>query len=539
MAGGGGGPGPGPVKAGSRPPWVGLAAAVWVQVAAGSAYVFPLYSHAIKEALGYNQKALTMLGVGNDVGENVGLLPGVLANNLPPWLILVIGSACAFFGFGTLWLAVTKTVAMPYWVLWIALCIGTNSSAWLGTAALVTNMRNFPLSRGTVAGLIKGYVAVSAAVYTETFNGMLGNSPTNLLLLLALGIPTACIVVMYFVRPCTPSLDEDNSTEHSHFMYTQISSVVLGVYLMVATILGDTLNLSQAVTYLLFGIMILLLLAPLAIPIKMTIYPNKQTKEKPSNLAPSYSTDSLSGADPENSEPLLGSASTTLATGTNESDESTDLDVLLAEGVTVLNNLAQIGMAVGANDTTILLCLFGFCNFVGRILGGSVSEYFVRSRMLPRPFWMMCTQIIMVVTFLLFATGLHSLIYVSTTLLGICYGVQFAVMIPTVSELFGLKDFGLMYNFMLLVNPLGAFFFSALLAGYIYDKEAARQHPGVLDPSDCYGPDCFRVTFYVCAIVCCCGTLLSVLFIARIKPVYQMLYASGSFRHPRSQQQLH
>jgi beta-lactamase superfamily II metal-dependent hydrolase len=27
-----------------------------------------------------------------------------------------------------------------------------------------------------------------------------------------------------------------------------------------------------------------------------------------------------------------------------------------------------------------------------------------------------------------------------------------------------------------------------------------------------------------------------VVFIARIKPVYQMLYASGSFRHPRSQQ---
>uniref|UniRef100_A0A0D9ZMT2 Uncharacterized protein n=1 Tax=Oryza glumipatula TaxID=40148 RepID=A0A0D9ZMT2_9ORYZ len=576
MAGGGGGVGK--VKAGSRPPWVGLAAAVWVQVAAGSAYVFPLYSHAIKEALGYNQKALTMLGVANDVGENVGLVPGVLANRLPPWLILLIGSACALLGFGTLWLAVTKTLVMPYWVLCIALCIGTNSSAWLGTAALVTNMRNFPLSRGTVAGLIKGYVAVSAAVYTETFNGMLQNSPTNLLLLLALGIPTACVLVMYFVRPCTPSLDEDNASEHSHFMFTQISSVVLGVYLMVATILGDTLKLSDAITYLLFGIMILLLLAPLAIPIKMTIYPNKPKREKTSTLALSYSTDSLSGPDQENSEPLLGGTST-FVTGANDSDEATDVDLLLAEGegavnlkkkrgprrgddftfrealvkadfwllfivyfcgvgtgVTVLNNLAQVGMAVGADDTTILLCLFGFCNFVGRILGGSVSEYFVRSRMLPRPFWMMCTQIIMVITFLLFATGLHSLIYVSTTFLGICYGVQFAVMIPTVSELFGLKDFGLMYNFMLLVNPLGAFFFSALLAGYIYDKEAAKQQPGVLEPSTCLGPDCFRLTFYVCAIVCCCGTLVSVVFIARIKPVYQMLYASGSFRHPRSQQ---
>uniref|UniRef100_A0ACD5US84 Uncharacterized protein n=1 Tax=Avena sativa TaxID=4498 RepID=A0ACD5US84_AVESA len=579
MPGGGGGGGLGKVKAGSRPPWVGLAAAVWVQVAAGSAYVFPLYSHAVKEALGYNQKSLTMLGVANDVGENVGLVPGVLANRLPPWLILLMGSACAFFGFGTVWLAVTKTVAMPYWVLWIALCIGTNSSAWLGTAALVTNMRNFPLSRGTVAGLIKGYVAVSAAVYTEAFNGVLNNSPTNLLLLLALGIPVACILVMYFVRPCTPSLDEDNATEHSHFVFTQISSVVLGAYLMVATILGDTLKLSATIMYLLFGIMILLLLSPLAIPIKMTLYPSKPKDEKPSSIVPSYSTDSLSGADQENAEPLLRGISSNFGTGNNDSDEATDVDLLLAEGegavnlkkrkgprrgddftfrealvkadfwllfivyfcgvgtgVTALNNLAQIGIAVGATDTTVLLCLFGFCNFVGRILGGSVSEYFVRSRMLPRPFWMMCTQIIMVVTFLLFATGLHSLIYVSTTLLGICYGVQFAVMIPTVSELFGLKDFGLMYNFMLMVNPIGAFFFSALLAGYIYDKEAARQNPGVLDPSNCFGPDCFRLTFYVCAIVCCCGTLISVFFIARIKPVYQMLYASGSFRHPRHQQ---
>jgi hypothetical protein len=96
---------------------VGLAAAVWVQVAAGSAYVFPLYSPAIKEALGYNQKALTVLGVAKDVGENFGVVAGVLANRLPPWLILLIGSACALLGFGTLWLAVTKTLVMPYWVV--------------------------------------------------------------------------------------------------------------------------------------------------------------------------------------------------------------------------------------------------------------------------------------------------------------------------------------------------------------------------------------------------------------------------------------
>ncbi|KAI4973172.1 hypothetical protein ZWY2020_028880 [Hordeum vulgare] len=42
------------------------------------------------------------------------LVPGPLANRLPSWLILFTGSACAFFGFGTISLAGTKTVAMPY-----------------------------------------------------------------------------------------------------------------------------------------------------------------------------------------------------------------------------------------------------------------------------------------------------------------------------------------------------------------------------------------------------------------------------------------
>jgi hypothetical protein len=47
--------GVGQVKPGSRPPWVELVEAVWVQVTARSAYIFPLYSDVIKEALGYDQ----------------------------------------------------------------------------------------------------------------------------------------------------------------------------------------------------------------------------------------------------------------------------------------------------------------------------------------------------------------------------------------------------------------------------------------------------------------------------------------------------
>ena len=45
---------------------------------------------------------------------------------------------------------------------------------------------------------------------------------------------------------------------------------------------------------------------------------------------------------------------------------------------TVLNNLSQIGYALGERDTTILLSLFGFFNFAGRLGGGDLSEHMVR-----------------------------------------------------------------------------------------------------------------------------------------------------------------
>ncbi|KAK1323059.1 hypothetical protein QJS10_CPA02g01175 [Acorus calamus] len=558
------------VKAGSRPPWVGLAAAVWVQVAGGSGYNFPLYSHSLKSVMGYNQQQVTMLGVANDVGENFGLIPGVICNRLPPWVVLLIGSVSCFLGYGVLWLAVSGTVqSPPFWLLWIALCIATNSSAWFGTGVLVTNMRNFPFSRGTVAGILKGYNGISAAVYTEIYAGALHSSSANLLLFLALGLPLICLSMMYFVRPCAPASEED--VEQSHFLFTQITSVVLGLYLITTTVLEDVLSLSNAISYTFVGVMVLFLLAPLAIPLKMTLYPSR--RKKPGLIGPSGSSQHLypGEIDQDKSEPLLTpSSSSANLEGSQEGDDASDVDMLLAEGegavkkkrkpkrgedfefreavvkadfwllflvyflgvgsgVTVLNNLAQIGISSGVNDTTILLSTFSFCNLVGRLGGGVVSEYFVRSRTLPRTIWMTCTQIIMAIAYLLFASTLSGTLYISTALLGICYGVQFSTMVPTVSELFGLKHFGIFYNFMLLGNPLGALLFSSGLAGYIYDIEAAKQQQ-----ASCLGPDCFRLTFLFLAGVCVLGSILSIILTVRIRPVYQMLYAGGSFRLPNT-----
>ncbi|WCJ29941.1 Major facilitator superfamily protein [Euphorbia peplus] len=485
------------LKEGSRPPWVGLGAAVWVQIASGNAYNFPLYSHSLKSVLGFSQRQLTMLGVANDIGENVGIIPGIASNKLPPWLILLIGAFACFSGYGILWLAVTRTLELPHWLLWIALCIATNSSAWLSTAVLVTNMRNFPLSRGTVAGILKGYGGISAAVFTAVYS-----------------------------MACTPTSAE-NSSQHAYFLFIQVMLIILGFYILITTILNHVLHFSNPISYSILAIMVILLMSPLVVPIKMTF--SRMRSKKVASLNGSNGSSEYPierEEDAEKTEPLLVQSSSSQALGSfQENEEVCEVAMLLAEGegaikkkrrpkrgedfkfseaiikadfwllffvyfvgvgtgVTVLNNLAQIGIAQGVHDTTILLTVFSFCNFTGRLGGGAVSEHFVRTKTLPRTIWMACTQVVMIVTYLLFASG-----------------------------------------------------FDGLLAGYVYDNEAAKQHGvNILsgESVSCIGPNCFRLTFFVLAGLCCMGSILGVVLTVRLRPVYVMLYSGGSFRIPQT-----
>ncbi|CAH2057548.1 unnamed protein product [Thlaspi arvense] len=396
------------LKLGTRPPWLGLGAAVWLQIASGNGYNFPLYSHSLKSVLGFNQRQVTMLGVANDIGENIGILPGIVCNKFPPWVVLIFGAVACFLGYGVLWLAVSQTVqSLPYWVLWLALCLATNSSAWIGTAVLVTNMRNFPLSRGTVAGILKGYGGLSAAVYTEVFGVLLQNSSPKFLMFLTVGIPLGILDTKQ------PLLEPSPSTSNLGSFHESDSALDLDMLLAVGEGAvkkkrrprrGEDFKFGEAFIKADFWLLFLVYFA---------------------------------------------------GVGT---------------GVTVLNNLAQIGIAQGTHDTTILLSLFSFCNFVGRLGGGAVSEHFVRSKTIPRTMWMTITQVVMVITYLLFASAIDGTLYVATAILE-------SAMVP---------------------NPLP------------------------------------WLTFLVLAGVCTIGTVLSIVLTKRIKPVYEMLYAGGSFRLPQS-----
>lgn len=112
--------------------------------------------------------------------------------------------------------------------------------------------------------------------------------------------------------------------------------------------------------------------------------------------------------------------------------------------------------------------------------------------------------------------------------------------------LFGLKKFGVLYNFLTLATPAGSLVFSGLIASTIYDIEAEKQSHGhhqgqhVLssvsrfvfldDPLKCDGAICFFVTSLIMSGLCIIAVVLSLILVHRTKPVYAHLYGRRSLR---------
>lgn len=123
----------------------------------------------------------------------------------------------------------------------------------------------------------------------------------------------------------------------------------------------------------------------------------------------------------------------------------------------------------------------------------------------------------------LLAMAMPGSLYIWSIVVGICYAVPLAITLPTASELFGLKYYGLIYNILILNLPLGSFLFSGLLAGILYDMEATTTVGG---GNTCIGAHCYRLVFIIMAVACVVGFFLDILLSFRTKKVYNKISSS-------------
>ncbi|KAE8668318.1 hypothetical protein F3Y22_tig00112343pilonHSYRG00133 [Hibiscus syriacus] len=514
--------------------WLGFVSAVWVQAIAGNNYTFSNYSGAIKTIMNLTQLQLNNLSVAKDVGKAFGLISGLASDRLPTSVILLIGSIEGLVGYGTQWLVVSRKIQpLPYWQMCIFMCMGGNSTTWMNTAVLVTCMRNFRRNRGPVSGILKGYVGLSTAIFTDLSAALFDKDPSKILVLLAFVPFAVCLTAVFFLReiPQSAHVATENE-ENRYFTIFNVVAVVIAVYLLTYDLIGST----NQVLPLVFAIVLLILLAsPLAVPVYSFIKSWRSVGFEP---------------DMEQQEPLLEQEATTTTSAVEEvmtavekirpviGEEHTVVEMMqtwdfwllfvsflcgVGTGMAVINNMAQIGLALGHADVSIFVSFISIWGFFGRIISGSVSEYFLKRAGTPRHVWNAASQILMAVGFLLMALAMPGSLYIGSIVVGICYGVRLAVSVPIASELFGLKYFGLLYNILILNLPIGSFLFSGLLAGYLYDAQATPIPGG---GNTCVGAHCYRLVFIVMAIASVIGFGLDVLLAIRTKNVYTKIFTS-------------
>ncbi|XP_074279145.1 protein NUCLEAR FUSION DEFECTIVE 4-like [Silene latifolia] len=534
--------------------WMIFVVAMWIQSCAGVGYLFGSISPVIKSTMGYNQKQVSYLGVAKNLGDCIGFISGQLCQFLPFWGILAIGALHTFVGYGLLWVIVTnKLTIMPFWVMFMAIFVGTNGETYYNTATLVSCVQNFTENRGPVVGILKGFAGLSGAILSQIYRMFNFANQSSLILMIALAPPATVLSLMFFIRSVDGS-HQIRSSDGLSFSFVYGICILLAAYLMGVLLLDDLTILSQPLIVLSAIILMLLLVFLLIIPITLEFYPKSRVSVEESLLpktAESYDEtlsyeNQCSGSEHENKavveEVIVRGEEFTVL----EAFGTVNLWILFVSlvlgsgsGITVIDNMGQICQSLELSDTRIFVAMISVSNFLGRVGGGYFSELIVRKYVYPRPVALAIVQLTMVIGLLYYAMEWPAAIYVLTLLNGFGYGAHWAIAPATVSELFGLKSFGPLYNFILLAMPLGSFIFSTGLASSLYDYYAQRQmglsNLASLDamfkmdirddaPLTCMGSVCYTVTCAILSGVVFLSSVLSLIIAIRTRRFYANLY---------------
>lgn len=565
--------------------WLVFVAAMWLQSMAGIGYLFGAISPVVKDALGYNQRQVAALGIAKDLGDCVGFFAGSLSAMLPPWAMLLIGAVQNFLGYGWLWLIVTKQApALPLSMMCALIFFGTNGETYFNTTSLVTCIQNFPKSRGPTVGILKGFAGLSSAILTQLYAVMHTPDHATLVFMVAVGPSLVALGLMFVIRP-VGGHRQVRASDNNSFMFIYTICLLLASYLVGVMLVQDFLELSDDVATSLTVILFILLILPIAIPVTLTFF---SKNEYPSSVEEALLVESPKGqastSEEREDEPELilseveeekpkdmdslspaerrkriaklqarlvqaaARGGVRIRQRPRRGDNFTLMQALVkadfwliwlslllgsGSGLTVIDNLGQMSQAAGYIDVHNFVSLTSIWNFLGRVGGGYLSEIIVRERTYPRHIALALAQLLMAAGHFLFAMAWPGSMYMGTFLVGLGYGAHWAIVPAAVSELFGVKHFGAMYNFLTVANPTGSLVFSGLIASTFYDYEAEKQAqmlPGMgllaEGPLKCEGAVCFFMSSLIMSAFCVVGAGLSLIIVYRTKGVYSRLYRS-------------
>ncbi|NP_001309807.1 uncharacterized protein LOC103632070 [Zea mays] len=577
--------------------WFTVLASLLIMASSGATYVFGSYSGALKSSLGYDQRTLNTVSFFKDLGANLGVLPGLLNEVTPPWVVLATGAGMNLFGYLMVYLAVSgRTARPPPWAVCAYFFVGANSQAFANTGALVTCVNNFPETRGVVLGILKGFVGLSGAVYAQLYQALYGGEDAESLILLVAWLPAAVSVAfvhtiryMPYPRRRRSGGGGGQETSSDPFFCFLYLSIALACFLLVMIVVQGQVPFSRAAYGVAAAPLLILLLMPLGVVVKQEykIYRERQL-DAAADPPPTIAVVDA-GAPPVPSSVQMSSAAATAAVEETEQQQqaatssassscclgslggwgvrtmfrppargedytilqalvSVDMLVLfvattcgMGGTLTAIDNMGQIGKSLGypAKSVNTFVSLISIWNYAGRVAAGYVSEAALARHRVPRPLLLTGVLLLACAGHALIALGAPRSLYAASVVVGFCFGAQWPLVFAIVSELFGLRRFSTLHNLGGLASPVGSYILNVRVAGRLYDAAAARQRGG--SGRVCLGVECYRRSFLIITAATAAGALVSLVLVWRTWRFYRGdIYArfrDGDGRLPVDRQQ--
>jgi MFS family permease len=531
--------------------WFVVFASIVVMAASGSTYIFALYSKVLRSKLGYNQETLNKLSFFKDLGTNVGIISGLVQQVAPTWAVLLIGAGMNLAGYLMIYLALTgRTAAPPVWLMCFYICFGANALTFSNTGALVACVKNFPESRGIVIGLLKSFVGLSGAIYTQLYLAIYGDDAASLVLLVA-WLPAAFNIFTVYTIRVLPYARRDGAKAYNkpfyHFLYL---SIALAAYLLVMIVVQKQVQFSHAAYVVTSTALLIILFSPVGVVVREEYKAVSQLEESlqhPPAIAVEEPKPKATEKDDDDSSspPLCGAGGFTgcitnmfrpPALGEDYSImqalvsvEMLVLFVISVFGIggtlTAIDNMAQIGQSLGypAKSINTFVSLISIWNYAGRAGAGYISEFLLARYRFPRPLALTAVLLVSCIGHLLIAFGVTHGLYAASVIIGFCFGAQWPLLFAIISEVFGLKYYSSLFNFGSAASPAGAYVLNVIVTGRMYDAEATRQHGGVAAVGDkiCKGVVCFKKPFLIITGVTFAGAIVSLVLVWRTMNFYR------------------
>ncbi|CAN1760967.1 Protein NUCLEAR FUSION DEFECTIVE 4 [Linum perenne] len=527
--------------------WFMVFASLLIMSVSGATYMFGLYSPDIKTSLGYDQSTLNLLSFFKDLGGNVGIISGLINEVAPPWVVLVIGAVMNFSGYFMIWLAVTYRIPKPkLWHMCLYICAGANSQSFANTGVLVTCVKNFPDSRGSVLGLLKGFVGLSGAILTQIYHAFYGDGNPKALILLIGWLPTAVsFLFLRTIRIIKTAGSSQAAKQLGVFYRFLYISLALAGSLMILIIVQNQFRFNRVEYTVGTSAILILLFLPLAVVIKEEFDLQRTPINK---LDPPPEVTTVVVEETPSPAVQLPPASPTCTENVfrppNRGEDYTILQALFsvdmaiifvatACGVggtlTAIDNLGQIGDSLGypRQSTTTFISLVSIWNYLGRVVSGFSSEFLLKKYKIPRPLLFTIVLFLPCVGHLLIAFAVPNSLYVASVVIGFCFGAQWPLVFAIISEIFGLKYYSTLYNLGGFASPVGSYILNVRVAGYLYDREAMKQMAGsgrvreAGQDLSCAGARCYRMAFLIITAVTIFGTVVSTVLVVRTRSFYR------------------